>query len=137
MKHYNGTSYYRVDDLTSTSLKEVYSDNIKLKNKKVTELQVRKIVQTKCFPCAKFIGTIYKFLCPEDGKKMTNIQTVILKELGMWNEDKFNKIDRAIVWNTYSKDVINLMSQCRSLVICEIKKARYDQKIVNGMNVIV
>ena len=79
--------YYRVDDL-STSLKEMprrvcelYSDNIKLKNKKVNELQVRKTVRTKCFPCAKFIGTIDKFLCPEDRKKMTNIQTVILKEL--------------------------------------------------------
>ena len=121
--------YYQVDDLSvslkemPTRLCEVYSDNIQLKNKKVNELQVRKTVRTKCFPCAKFIGTMAKFLCPKDEKKITHIQRVILKELGMYNEDKFDEIDRAIVWNTYSKDVINLMSQCRSSVICEIKKA--------------
>ena len=117
-----------MDDL-SGSLKEmpkrrdeVYSDNIQLKNKKVNELQVRKTVRTKCFPCTKFIGKLANFLCPED-KPKAPIPRVILKELGMYNEDKFDEIDRAIVWNTYSKDVMNLLSQCRSSVICEIKKA--------------
>ena len=126
--------HYQVDDL-SGSLKEmpkrrdeVYSDNIQLKNKKVNELQVRKTVRTKCFPCTKFIGKLANFLCPEDNpkgdkKKVAPIPIVILKELGMYNEDKFDEIDRAIVWNTYSKDVMNLLSQCRSSVICEIKKA--------------
>ena len=132
--HVGGTGgHYQVDDL-SGSLKEmpkrrdeVYSDNIQLKNKKVNELQVRKTVRTKCFPCTKFIGKLANFLSPEDNpqgdKKITRIPRVILKELGMYNEDKFDEIDRAIVWNTYSKDVMNLLSQCRSSVICEIKKA--------------
>ena len=122
-----------MDDLSGslkempTRLDEVYNDNIQLKNKKVNELQVRKTVRTKCFPCTKFIGKLANFLCPKDNpkddKKITRIHRVILNELGMYNEDKFDEIDRAIVWNTYSKDVMNLLSQCRSSVICEIKKA--------------
>ena len=103
------------------SVSEVYGDNIQLRDKEANLLQLRKAVQTKCFPSTKFIGDIGKFRCTKEGVKETSIQRVLFRELGMKNL-KYNNINRAIIWNTYNKEVGSLMSQCRSLVMCEMKK---------------
>ena len=77
--------HYQVDDLSGslkempTRLDEVYNDNIQLKNKKVNELQVRKTVRTKCFPCTKFIGKLANFLCPKTTQKTTSKLLVFIK----------------------------------------------------------
>ena len=75
----------------------------------------------KVFSKHKFIGDIEKFKCTKEGVEETSIQRVLFRELGMRNL-KYNNIDRAIMWNTYSKEVASLMSQCRSSVMCEMKK---------------
>ena len=120
-------SYYCVQDLNQSmkrkpkSVGEVYSDNIQLRDREANLLQLRKAVRTKCFPSTKFIGDIEKFQCTKEGVEETSIQKAIFRELGMRNS-KYKDIDRAIMWNTYSKEVASLMSQCRSSVMCEMKK---------------
>ena len=125
--HKSSKCYYRVEDLnqsmkrTPKSVSEVYSDNIQLRDKEANLLQLRKAVRTKLFPSTKFIGNIEKFKCTKEGVEGTRIQQALFKELGM-KSSKYNDIDRAIMWNTYSKEVASLLSQCRSSVMCEMKK---------------
>jgi hypothetical protein len=125
--HKRSKCYYRLEDLnqsmkrTPKTVSEVYSENIQLRDKEANLLQLRKAVRTKLFPSTKFIGDIEKFKCTKEGEEGTNIQRALFKELGM-KSSKYNDIDRAIMWNTYSKEVASLLSQCRSSVMCEMKK---------------
>ena len=108
-------------DALAQSVTQVFQRDIKMKSNDHNRSEVRRITRNHVFRKMKFVSDCLDFEKPS-AEVMSNPgpQRLLLEELG-WFEG-YSDVEKAIRWNTYSKEVGRSLSNCRSTEISFMKK---------------
>ena len=116
------SNYLQGNKRWPSAVEDVYVGNYRLESM-LDLVTVRKTTRDVVFPRSKFITSVSRRSKFDEPKKIEpkTIPFVILQKLG-WLRNMENEVNKAVLWNTYSREVERTLRQCQSTCVSSMKK---------------